>query len=250
MTYALFSDLHANPLALENVLEDARRFGAEKLICLGDVVGYGPSAEETVALVRREVDVCLMGNHDAAVSAVISGENFTLYALQGVKRHRDETSVENRQWLSQLALTYDGNGFACAHGEFSNPKAFRYVMKPIDALASWTTRAEPLLFVGHTHAAGVISQTKDGLFGTEPPKDGLVIEPHCRYLVNVGSVGYPRRDKDSVYCLYDTERKVVTWRKLPFDYRWYEKTMKSKGIDLPSWWRTHEQVWTRWFKFM
>lgn len=242
MIVAVFSDIHANPWALEAVLEDARQKGAKKLICLGDVVGYGPLAEETIALLRKEEIVCLMGNHDAAVSAMITGENFNLTALQGVRRHRDETSVASRQWLAKLQYTYTfedkESGFACAHGEFSNPMAFRYVMKPTDAIASFHVRHESLLFVGHTHAAGVVVYKEENgdLSGDGPSDEGLKIEAGVRYIVNVGSVGYPRRDKESIYCLYDTERKVVEWRKLPFNYRRYEKAMKAKDIALPSWW--------------
>ena len=42
MKYAIISDIHANPAALERVLADAKQFGAEKVVCAGDVVGYGP----------------------------------------------------------------------------------------------------------------------------------------------------------------------------------------------------------------
>ena len=43
MKYAIISDVHANPAALERVLADAERCGADKVVCAGDVVGYGPN---------------------------------------------------------------------------------------------------------------------------------------------------------------------------------------------------------------
>ena len=42
MKYAIISDIHANLAALERVLADAERCGTEKVVCAGDVVGYGP----------------------------------------------------------------------------------------------------------------------------------------------------------------------------------------------------------------
>ena len=54
MKYAIISDVHANVTALECVLADARANGAEKIVCLGDVVGYGPLPAETLALVQEQ----------------------------------------------------------------------------------------------------------------------------------------------------------------------------------------------------
>ena len=66
MRYAKFSDVHANPTALENVVEDARRCGIAEFVCLGDTVGYGPLPSETVSSVRSIAHIVLAGNHDAA----------------------------------------------------------------------------------------------------------------------------------------------------------------------------------------
>lgn len=235
MKYAILSDVHANPAALKNVLSDARKLGAEKILCLGDVVGYGPEAEDTVRLVREEVDVALMGNHDAAVSAVITGAGFSLYALRGVKRHRDETSVESKQWLSRLPYTFQGDDFACAHGEFSKPEAFEYVTAPEDALPSFESRNEDVLFVGHTHAASVLQFREGDIPVALSLGAQIQLDEGCRYLVNVGSVGYPRYDVDSIYCLYDTSERTLTFRRLQFDFKGYEKKMRKRDVDMPRW---------------
>ena len=71
MLYAILSDIHGNPSALEAALEDARAQGAEKIVCLGDVVGYGPDAVRAVELARASCDEVLMGNHDAATAGVL-----------------------------------------------------------------------------------------------------------------------------------------------------------------------------------
>ena len=49
MRYAILSDIHANPKALKKVLRDARVEKADKIVCLGDVVGYGPDPVKAVA---------------------------------------------------------------------------------------------------------------------------------------------------------------------------------------------------------
>ena len=67
MKLAIISDLHSNREALEAVFADIRSKGLTDLICLGDVVGYGPEPEFCVDLVRGHARWCLMGNHDEAL---------------------------------------------------------------------------------------------------------------------------------------------------------------------------------------
>jgi len=64
---AVISDIHGNAEALRAVLDDIDRRGAERIICLGDIIGYGPDPLECVDLVRKRCAWSLMGNHDFGV---------------------------------------------------------------------------------------------------------------------------------------------------------------------------------------
>ena len=99
MKYAIISDIHANVTALQNVLADAKAQGAEKIVCLGDVVGYGPLPSETVALARKECFIVLAGNHDDAVSGRGDASTFIDLAKEAVERHRAALSEEDVEWL-------------------------------------------------------------------------------------------------------------------------------------------------------
>ena len=68
MRYALFSDVHANAEALSAVLEALRSERCDKLVCLGDTVGYGGSPNECCNIVREITTGTVLGNHDAAVA--------------------------------------------------------------------------------------------------------------------------------------------------------------------------------------
>ena len=70
MKYAIISDIHANPTAFKAVLADARRQKADRIVCLGDVTGYGYDAVESYMLAKENCDVWLLGNHDAACAGV------------------------------------------------------------------------------------------------------------------------------------------------------------------------------------
>ena len=235
MLYAVMSDIHANPWALETALSDARDQGAEKFVCLGDVVGYGPDAVGAVKLAREVFDVVLMGNHDAATAGVISSWNFRPEARAGVLRHGRELSGEDLKWLKGLPYVHRTRTFAAAHGSLAYPEEFPYVVDVATAVEAFGAMgALQLLFVGHTHAAMWIAM-ENGKGGVANRTLSLSLRTDCRYIVNVGSVGYPRNEQRIVYVLYDSRRKTVTWRRLPFDYARYLAEMDAKKIFVAPW---------------
>ena len=84
MKYAIISDIHGNVEALKNVLTHLESEEISQIICLGDVVGYGPKPNECVELVKERTDVCLMGNHDHAVLGLTDVSHFNQYARDAV----------------------------------------------------------------------------------------------------------------------------------------------------------------------
>ena len=221
MVYAIISDVHANAIALSAVLEDARRCGAKKLLCLGDVVGYGPEPESTVSMIRARAAFTLAGNHDDAVSGRLDASDFIDLAADAVSRHREALSEENLAWLKSLPYTYNGKSFLCAHGDFTSPRTFEYVSDEQEAAANFAATKAQLMFVGHSHVPGIFLTGASGKVYSLPPTD-FTLEDGKRYIVNPGSVGYPRTNGnvcESTYVLYDDAEKTVSFRRLPFTVR-------------------------------
>ena len=221
MVYAIISDVHANAIALSAVLEDARRCGAKKLLCLGDVVGYGPEPESTVSTIRARAAYTLAGNHDDAVSGRLDASDFIDLAADAVSRHREALSEENLAWLKSLPYTYNGKSFLCAHGDFTSPRTFEYVSDEQEAAANFAATKAQLMFVGHSHVPGIFLTGASGKVYSLPPTD-FTLEDGKRYIVNPGSVGYPRTNGnvcESTYVLYDDAEKTVSFRRLPFTVR-------------------------------
>ena len=221
MTYAIISDIHANEMALSAVMEDARRSGAQRIVCLGDVVGYGPEPEKTVSKTRSSAYVSVAGNHDDAVSGRMDPSDFIDLAADAAARHRESLSSENLAWLGSLPYVFEGSSFACAHGDFTSPESFNYVTDTSDAAANFAARREQLLFVGHSHVPGIFLTGASGKTYSLAPAD-FTLEDGKRYIVNPGSVGYPRSDDgvcESTYVLYDETERTITFRRIPFTVR-------------------------------
>ena len=247
MKYAIMSDVHANPKALDAALADARRLGCEKFILLGDVTGYGYDPKGALEIVRKNFDVVLMGNHDSACVGlepdweVVANNNYDL--------DRDARALlteEEIAWLRGRDYLHEEDGFVCAHGDFTQPKMWNYILYIDSAERNFSSCAEELMFCGHTHAAAIWEQTAKGKCrqkrekrfkrpATRSESVSFRVNPTSRYIVNVGSVGYPRNDLCCSYGIYDTAARRVTVRRLPFDFQSYILGMLDRKLQLPGW---------------
>ncbi len=235
MKYAIISDIHSDATALRAVLADATDAGCSKIVCLGDVVGYGPEPVETLELVYRRVHVCLAGNHDDAVCGRRSFDDFNDFAAAAVRRQIPLLKSDAVDWLRHLPYVCEFPGFACTHGAFVIPEEFDYVISESEAMESFNARPEPLLFVGHTHRPCVYALSPAGAVERRDAVS-FTAEVGWRYLVNVGSVGYPRSgDCRSVYCVWDGDTGRVEFRTLPFDLEGYAARMHRLGLDEAPW---------------
>ncbi len=218
MRYAIVSDIHANVEALRRVLSDARRNGATHVVCLGDVVGYGPLPVETVAHVRQAATLVLAGNHDDAVSGRGSAAAFNGLAADAVARHRAALSSDDLAWLKALPYVGELEGALAVHGDFVDPQKFYYVDDAEGAAANFAATDAQLMFVGHTHVPALAVVGDSGTVHLAGPQD-FTLESNKRYIVNPGSVGYPREANgvcQSSYVIYDSGAHTVEFRFLPF----------------------------------
>ena len=231
MRYAFISDLHANLQAWRAVHLDIRSNTVDYTICLGDIVGYGPSPAELLNEAHAHIDAFVLGNHDAVVSGKMADSSFNPEARDLIRWTATRLNRKAAAFLRSLPLTLVGNGFRCAHGEFARPANFDYVLNPDDALPSWQAVDSPLLLAGHTHAPAFFLMGPSGIPRETHPQD-FEMEPGKRYFVNVGSVGYSRDgDPRASYCIYDTQNGAVFWRRVPFDLDSYRTTLIHCGLD-------------------
>ena len=228
MIQGLISDIHGNLSALKAVIADMEANGAGRIICLGDVVGYGPYPGECLDLVRR-CGAVLMGNHEEAL--LFGAENFNPRAKRAIDWTREflksdgSDEVRRHRWaiLQNLQLHARDGKFLFTHAsprqptrEYVMPRDTQNVAK-MDEIFSLIPH---VCFVGHTHVPGVF--LADHTF-TPPPElwaNTYFIEPDEKALVNIGSVGQPRDgDPRACYCLLDTDAGAprVVFRRVEYD---------------------------------
>jgi len=234
---AVISDIHSNLEALEAVLTDIERRGGRRIICLGDIVGYGPNPRECLDLVMQRCEVCVCGNHDVAVffepfSFNIGAERAAFWTRACLEEEPNKHIRDLRwQFLGALPVKFRGEGFLCVHGSPRKPVneyifADDVVSSPNKLLDIFRRLEETTCFVGHTHVPGVLLD--DPYF--DPPDE--LAEPNVfelgeQAIINVGSVGQPRdRDWRASYVLVSEEK--VQFMRVKYDF---EKTIaKIKAI--------------------
>lgn len=199
--YAVISDIHANLEALTAVLEDIDRQQVDDVVCLGDVVGYGPDPVACTERVRSRCSVTICGNHD---EALIKGPwGFNQLARNSIEWTQKQMrprfyrmgSAARWNFLATLPLTSEWNGYLLVHGSPRDPTS-EYVLPQH---ASWPPpgmfdeifeRFSGVCFVGHTHLPGVFYEGPS--FAPQHEIDGPFAAGSQKMLVNVGSVGQPR----------------------------------------------------------
>ena len=249
MRYAIMSDVHANPEALEKALADARSLGCTDFLMLGDTTGYGYDAVRALELVRANFRCVLLGNHDS----VCVGREARLEAVLNPNYDIDRAQAREladaaRKWLSLRPLVHREDTIVCVHGELTQPRAWNYILTEDDACVNVGELAEheQVLFCGHTHHAAAWSMSPKGRMyakyerrlmdpAQRPESMSFRLKKGWRYVVNVGSVGYPRADYCSVYVIYDSDKRQITFRRLPFAFNSYINSMISRGLMLPEW---------------
>jgi|GEM_PF-68717 len=230
MRYAIISDIHANRQAWQAVSTDIRCLGVDAVICLGDIVGYGPAPQEVLSRVYERADYFVLGNHDAVVARRLDPECFNDEAREVIEWTCGQLGRDAIRFFNEVPFLLDAEGFSCAHADYAEPDVFDYIMTPADAVPSLEACPEPILFVGHTHEPCVMQWTPDGRVQHRTP-ELLRLEKDWKYVINVGSVGDPRDgDLRASYTVLDLERGELQFRKVPFDLDAYRREHAAANL--------------------
>ncbi len=232
MLVAILSDIHANLEAFESVINDLEMRKPDKVICLGDLIGYGPDPEAVVNLARQKGYTSVLGNHEAAL--------FEEKMRKWLNFQAKENSIQTEKLLSQENLAYCRNlqkslvfeDALFVHG-FPPDSVLGYITVKSDRSISSYLTDEPrnLIFVGHTHDLLVVTWNGTNLSRGPFMEKELVMQKGCTYIINCGSVGQPRDGENTAkYILWHTKSNRIESVHIPYDFKTTTRKIKERGF--------------------
>ena len=232
MKYGILGDIHANLSALQAVLAALEKDHVDRILSVGDVVGYGAAPLECIRLVRAHDAVVVKGNHDAACVGELDVLYFNNYARSAVRWTQSVLSDDDCRWLTSLPMTASLEHCSVAHGTFHKPELYDYVQSTTDADPSLDAMQLPVCFVGHTHYPVTLLRLKDDPLRTAYTEDTEIdLSESHRALINVGSVGQPRdEDPRAAYAVYDSERERVWIKRVAYDIELEAARIRAAGL--------------------
>lgn len=231
--FAVISDIHGNLEGLEAVFSEIRRRQIEKIVCLGDVVGYGPDPAACWELVKSNCDLILQGNHES----IFLGETDLTHCSQLGKESagwtKDNLSETFKGEFSALQPVAKAFGAVFYHAGTENGPDWPYLNSIESVLASFR-ESEPLCFYGHTHRPRIVICHSDGsLFKDIMVQEDIKIQvdlSQYRCYVNPGSAGQQRDTKTDVsfsICTVEGRMATVEVLRIPYDCeKTYQKLME------------------------
>jgi diadenosine tetraphosphatase ApaH/serine/threonine PP2A family protein phosphatase len=232
--YLILSDLHGNWSALEAIVREARDW--ERVLFLGDAVGYYPDAERVVSWLTSHDAIGVLGNHDAWMLSLgsldVEGPILEIIAWQA-----ERMSASSHAYLSKLPVATTVEGALLVHGSPCDP--MQYLDDLELARQGFDCTAARWVFHGHTHLAGAYLSL-DGPNGQwvryQRYTNGgeLILAPKVRAIVNPGSVGQPRDGTPgAAYAIWDSEEDLVEFYRVTYDLKQVLRRIEEAGF--PNW---------------
>lgn len=225
------SDIHANYAALQAVLSKLDDETCDVLICLGDIVGYGPSPADCVRAVREREIPTVLGNHDQYVTLLLNPrlEKLREDVKVSIEWTQSQLSMDDLKWLAQRPMRIDAEDFSVVHGAFG-PKPWIYCANEKSLIHNFTYQDVPIGFCGHSHVP-IMALDRGELAPALDYLHTMPLPEAPKAMVNVGSVGQPRdRDPRACCVIYELETRKVTLFRVPYDVEDTQARIRSAGL--------------------
>jgi len=220
MKIAVISDIHANVYALMNVLEDIDNEKVDTIICLGDLVGYGPHPNEVISIIRSRNILCIKGNYDSSVVdneySYIRETPINSFSLPwAVHELREENRIFLENLPSTITLNIANKNLLFVHG--SPNKINEYLFKDGDnTLNIMNSISSDVLICAHTHIPGIKEFAN-------------------KVYVNCGSIGKSKIGRPNItYCILNINKQDginFQIKEIPYEFNKIVKDMTI--LDFP-----------------
>jgi diadenosine tetraphosphatase ApaH/serine/threonine PP2A family protein phosphatase len=230
MKIALLADAHSNLEALGSVLKSLHDEAADRIIFLGDIVGYGADPAECIRMIAEASGDILAGNHDWAAAGRSSSASFNPAAREAIDWTIGRLSARERAFLAALPLAREEHSLVCVHATPSEPAAWDYIFSLDDARHNFEAFSRQVCCVAHSHRPIIFARSGQGVLTAEK-QTSLRLQDGWRYIINVGSVGQPRDgDPRACYGLYDTETSQYRLVRVPYPIARAQQKIIKAGL--------------------
>lgn len=202
--------------------------GPDAVVCLGDIVGYGPFPNECIALVRERCARVVKGNHDAGAVGETPVADFNRLGRAAIEWTAGVLTDDHVRYLASLPLVDALDAATLVHASPALPAAWTYIITLAGAREAFRAFSTPVCCIGHTHVPVVIGEDLSVNMFRDPAAPGK--EP-CRFLINAGSVGQPRDGSPEAACgILDTGAWTYESHRVPYDIERTADAMKAARL--------------------
>ena len=232
MRIAVISDIHSNMEAFTRVLEDADRSFVDAMVCLGDVIGYGPEPNEAISLIRERNIPTVMGNHELGVAECDYMDHLNPIACKSLQMTIEMLSEESLAFVTGLEpfLVFHDSRFV--HGlPPDSPTTYMFEISNVKMKNFFGQYKERLCFTGHTHNPEMVEFDGNFVVRTLLNKGVTNLEKDKRYIINAGSVGQPRdRNNHAKYIIWDTANDSIEVKHISYDIESVANKILKAGL--------------------
>jgi len=233
MRIGIISDIHSNLEAFETALIFFEKNKIDKLIICGDVIGYGPDPEKCIYMADKYGDVVLKGNHEEGIikNSFSNFKNYARISLEWTINEIKKDIEKIKKWEEKK----EEEDLIFVHASISD-LFYKYVVKLKDAEEEFEKSEFKICFLGHTHIPGGFKKNietgkVEKILTDFSGRIDLKIEENFKYIINVGSVGFPRDGFPFVCaCIYDTSEKYFKLDRIEYNLEKTFKKIIEKGL--------------------
>ncbi len=211
MKIGIFSDVHADMEGLRSLLKSIELNKIDRLISLGDNIGYGYEPEEVISYIRNNDIPSVLGNHELAIFDEECREGFNPKAYEAIIRTKNAISLESLQYIKELPLYRIVNDALFVHGcPPDSPITYMNHLTFDDLENIFESNRYKLSFTGHTHKLFIFTYNGTTVGFENLNNKIITLRDDMKYIVNVGSVSYSRdKDRKTRYVIWDDEKNTL-----------------------------------------
>lgn len=232
MKVAIVSDIHGNYDAFQEVLADIDKSKVDRIISLGDNIGYGPEPDRVVQKLMELGIPSVQGNHELAIKDEEYLSWFNPVARKSLIKTRDLLSESSIQFVNKLEPFLTVDNCRCVHG-FPPDSPLIYMFQASERRKKKIFEESPqrISFIGHTHTLEMIVYDGESMQSSDLSRGLTLLEDGNKYIINIGSVGQPRdTSNDAKYVIWDSSADAIDVRFIAYDIAAVVQKIKDAGL--------------------